>query len=110
MLAETNVGAIILIALAVVSLAVFAGTLVLRQRTRGKRVEIPRALRPGPSDLALETPLLHRLQGWGVVLVAFFVVWFPVVWLVEPSHNLTQEAGLRAVATARAAQPVLPVC
>ena len=26
-------------------------------------------MRPGPSDQALETPLLFKLQGWGVVLV-----------------------------------------
>jgi mono/diheme cytochrome c family protein len=108
MLAETNVGAIILIALAVASLVLFAGTLALRQRARGRRAEIPRALRPGPSDAALETPLLHRLQGWGVVLVAFFVVWFPIVWLVEPSRNLTQEEDLRAMSIARGAQAVLP--
>jgi mono/diheme cytochrome c family protein len=108
MLAETNVGAIILIALAVASLVLFAGTLFLRQRARGRRLEIPRALRPGPSDAALETPLLHRLQGWGVVLVAFFVVWFPIVWLVEPSRNLSQEEDLRAMSIARGAQAVLP--
>jgi mono/diheme cytochrome c family protein len=108
MLAETNVGAIVLIALAAVSFLLFAGTLLLRQRARGRRLEIPRALRPGPSDAALETPLLHRLQGWGVVLVAFFVVWFPIVWLVEPSRNLGQEEDLRAMAIARGAQAVLP--
>src|SRR5436190_16515081 len=108
MVAATNVGAIILIALAVVSLLIFAGTLFLRQRARGRRPEIPRALRPGPSDVALETPLLNRLQGWGVVLVAFFVVWFPIVWLVEPSRNLDQENDLRAMAIARGAQAVQP--
>jgi mono/diheme cytochrome c family protein len=108
MLAQTNVAGIVLIALAVATLLLFAGTLVLRQRTRGRRIEIPRVMRPGPSDAALETPLLHRLQGWGVVLVAFFVVWFPIVWLVEPSQNFDQEEDLRSMAIARGAQAVLP--
>ena len=50
-------------------------------------------MRPGPADAALETPLLQKLQGWGVVLVAFIVVWMPYTWLREPSENL--EAGRR---------------
>jgi mono/diheme cytochrome c family protein len=64
---------------------------------RGRRVEaadIPNAMRPGPSDPDLETPLLHKLQGWGVLLVLFFVVWVPAVWLLEPSNNLEQEEAL----------------
>ena len=36
-------------------------------------------MRPGPSDSALETPLLQKLQGWSVVLLMFFV-------LVGPLH------------------------
>ncbi len=35
-----------------------------------------------------------KLQGWGVVLVTFFVLWFPVMWLMEPNTNLKQEQAL----------------
>ena len=31
-------------------------------------------MKPGPSDPALETPLLQKLQGWGVAFVLFFVI------------------------------------
>ena len=51
-------------------------------------------MRPGPSDTDLETPLLQKLQGWGLVLVLFFVIWVPAVWLVEPDRNLKQEQAL----------------
>jgi mono/diheme cytochrome c family protein len=55
-------------------------------------------MRPGPSDAALETPLLQKLQGWGVVLVAFFVIFIPYNWLREPSENLRQEEELLTLA------------
>ena len=61
---------------------------------------------PGPSDPALETPLLQKLQGWGVVLVTFFVVWLPYTWLVEPSANLEQEKALKVEAIARGKRSV----
>ena len=81
-----------------VSGAVLAGialaVLFLRGRNRERGPDIPATMRPGPSDAALETPLLVKLQGWGVVLVAFFVVWIPFVWLSEPSDNLDQERDL----------------
>lgn len=65
-------------------------------------------MRPGPSDAALETPLLQRYQGWGVLLLAFFVVWFPLQWLVEPDRNLAQEEELRALALDRGSRAVHP--
>ena len=88
--------------LAVVALA----TLFLRGRTRERGPDIPVAMRPGPSDGALETPLLLKLQGWGVLLVAFFVVWIPFVWLSEPSDNLQQEKDLKATAIDAGARTV----
>jgi mono/diheme cytochrome c family protein len=42
------------------------------------------------------------------VLMTFFVIWFPLQWLFEPSRNLSQENELRALATQRGAQAVLP--
>jgi cbb3-type cytochrome c oxidase subunit III len=101
MIAETNVAGIALIAAgaALVVLVIAVGT--LRRRARGTRAEVPGTMRPGPSDQALETPLLFKLQGWGVVLVTFFVLWFPIMWLIEPSTNLKQEEALRTDSIAR---------
>jgi hypothetical protein len=90
MLAETNYTGIAIIALGALLVLVSVGALVLRNRARGRAAEIPAAMRPGPSDAALETPLFLKLQGWGVLLVAFFVLWFPVTWLLEPGTNKSQ--------------------
>ena len=108
MLAQTNTTGIILVALGALAFALSIVAFVLRNRARGKKAEVPNALRPGPADAALETPLLNRLQGWGVVLMTFFVIWFPLQWLFEPSRNLSQENELRVLAEQRGAQAVLP--
>jgi mono/diheme cytochrome c family protein len=108
MLAETNVTGIVLLVLGGVLILVSIGALVTRSRTRGKGPEIPHGMRPGPSDAAIETPLLQRYQGWGVLLLAFFVVWFPLQWLVEPDRNLTQEEELRTLALDRGERAVHP--
>jgi mono/diheme cytochrome c family protein len=77
------------------------GALFVRGRRREAIPDIPRAMRPGPSDPDLETPLLHKLQGWGVLLVAFFVIWVPATWLFEPDRNLSQEEVLLTDSIAR---------
>ncbi len=83
-------------------LVVAAGSaLYLRGRTTERRPDIPRGMRPGPSDPALETPLLQKLMGWGLLLVAFFMVWIPFTWLREPSENLKQEEALKTEAIER---------
>ena len=104
MLAETNVTGVILLALGALLLVASGAALILRQRTKGRGPEVPYTMRPGPSDAALETPLLLRLQGWGVVLVAFFVVWFPLNWMLEPGRNFSQEEALRTAAISRGQQ------
>ena len=73
---------------------VTGAVLIVRGRSREGSTDIPNAMRPGPSDPDLETPLLQKLQGWGLVLVLFFVIWIPAVWLVEPDRNLSQERAL----------------
>ncbi len=77
-----------------------------RRRRAAAAVQIPKAMRPGPDDPALETPLLQKLQGWGVLLVAFFAVWIPVTWLFEPSQNLSQEQALLTESIDRGSQAV----
>jgi hypothetical protein len=108
MLAETNYTGIAIIALGALLVLVSVGALVLRNRARGRAAEIPAAMRPGPSDAALETPLFLKLQGWGVLLVAFFVLWFPVTWLLEPGTNEAQEQELLDLAHERGALAVEP--
>jgi mono/diheme cytochrome c family protein len=94
------------IAGALITVAAIAG-LALRQRTRETGPDIPDALKPGPSDAALETPLLQKLQGWSVVMLAFFVVWLPATWIFEPSTNLNQEHELKELALDRGERSVL---
>jgi len=102
---STTVGIAIAVAGALVTIAAIAG-LALRRRTRETGPDIPDALKPGPSDAALETPLLQKLQGWSVVMLAFFVIWIPATWIFEPSTNLNQEDELRQLALSRGARAV----
>ena len=108
MIAETNFAGLALIVGGAAALLLLIAVVTLRRRARGTRAEVPGTMRPGPSDQALETPLLLKLQGWGVVLVTFFVLWFPVMWLIEPSTNLDQEEALRTDSIARGALAVQP--
>jgi mono/diheme cytochrome c family protein len=104
---STAAGIGLAIAGALITVAAIAG-LALRQRTRETGPDIPDALKPGPSDAALETPLLQKLQGWSVVMLAFFVVWLPATWIFEPSTNLNQEHELKELALDRGERAVLP--
>jgi mono/diheme cytochrome c family protein len=108
MIAETNIAGLALIIGGLAALLLLVAVVTLRRRARGTRAEVPGTMRPGPSDQALETPLLMKLQGWGVVLVVFFVLWFPVMWLMEPTTNLNQEDALRTDSIARGALAVQP--
>ncbi len=103
MLALSNTAGAILVVLGAIFVLAAGGSLVLRGRAKREAAgpDIPAAMRPGPSDAALETPLFHKLQGWSVVLVAFFAVWIPYTWLREPSVNLQQERDLKSEAIVR---------
>ena len=105
MLGLTQAQGIILAVGGAVFVAVAGAVLVLRGRHR-EEADIPNAMRPGPSDPDLETPLLHKLQGWGVLLILFFVIWVPAVWLFEPSINLDQEEALLTESIARGGHEV----
>ena len=80
MLALSKAQGLILAVGGAIVLLVAGGALLSRGRAR--RTEepprIPFAMRPGPSDPDLETPLLTKLQGWGVLLVAFFGATFSI--------------------------------
>lgn len=104
---STTAGIVLAIAGALIAAAAIGG-LALRHRTREVGPDIPDALKPGPSDAALETPLLQKLQGWSVVMLAFFVIWIPATWIFEPSTNLNQEHELKELALSRGSRAVLP--
>ncbi len=106
MLALSDTAGIVLLALGALFLVLGAGSLVLRNRARGRQPEIPSAMRPGPADAALETPQLGKLMGWGLLLVAFFAIWVPFNWLREPSENLSQEKYFEQLAYDQGAKEV----
>ena len=107
MLALSDTVGVVLLVLGGVFVVAAVAALVLRGRvTREPAPDIPPAMEPGPSDSALETPLLQKLQGWGVVLVTFFVIWLPYTWLIEPSANLKQEEALKTEAIERGRRSV----
>jgi mono/diheme cytochrome c family protein len=90
-------------------LVIVAGVVLLARRGAARRaaeVEIPRAMRPGPADPDLETPLLVKLQMWSVVLIVFMVLWLPATWLAEPDRNLGQERALLTDSIARGSAAV----
>lgn len=97
MLAATNLAGVILLVLGLIFVAAAGAALFFRSRQTEQKLDIPSGMRPGPADAALETPLLHKLQGWGVVLVVFFAIFIPFNWLREPSENQRQEDELLAI-------------
>lgn len=96
MIAVSQAQGVVLAIGGAVFVAIAGAVLVMRSRRPGAAPppDIPRGMRPGPSDADLETPLLQKLQGWGVLIVVFFVVWVPATWLFEPDRNLSQERAL----------------
>jgi mono/diheme cytochrome c family protein len=100
-LAAVNTAGIVLLLLGGLLVVLAGGALFLRSGSKERGADIPDGMKPGPSDAALETPLLQKLQGWGVVLVAFFVIWIPFNWLREPSQNVQQEKDLKTRAIER---------
>jgi len=94
MVALSSTQGIIIAGIGVALLIVGGAVVAARGRRKVEVPDIPNAMRPGPSDPDLETPNLQKLQGWGVLLVLFFVVWIPATWLFEPGQNLSQEERL----------------
>jgi mono/diheme cytochrome c family protein len=85
---------------AVLLMAAVAGLLYSRRRPSDVP-DIPPAMQPGPSDTDLEKPNLERLQGWGLLLIVFFVVWIPLTWLFEPDTNRDDEAEFTTLSIER---------
>jgi len=103
-----RVGVVILVVGALLFALAIAWAMLQRSRARDRGPDIPPAMKPGPADAALETPLLQKLQGWAVLLVGIMAVWIPASWLFEPSRNLHQEDDLRTLAIERGYEATLP--
>jgi cytochrome c553 len=106
MVALTSTQGILIAGIGVALLVVGAALVLSRGQRRVETPDIPNAMRPGPSDPDLETPLLVKLQGWGVLLVTFFVVWIPLTWVFEPGRNLSQDEALLQDSIARGKEAV----
>ena len=89
-LAALSTGKAILIGLAsgvALVLLIVAARAGVRRPRRKAELDIPNAMRPGPSDQDLERPILEKLYAWGALLVLFLAIWVPIVWLREPTNN-----------------------
>lgn len=61
-------------------------------RRRGGRPSIPIGFRPAPSDDELETNVLERWQGWGLLVTLFMAVFLPAYWLYFEPARIDQAA------------------
>ncbi len=85
----------IVAAVGAVVLLVAASLILLRGRSDEVKPDIPAAMKPGPSNPDLEGPMLLRLQGWGVLLILFLVIWIPLYFLRQPAVNAAHAEQLR---------------
>lgn len=76
-----------ILALAGVAVLVF---LYWNESRRREVTDVPPGMRPAYSDEQLESNVLERWLGWGLVLTLFFAVFFPVYWWREHGR-LTSE-------------------
>ena len=58
-----------------------------REKARAAGPSAPPSRRPGPTDEALEGPLLERYQVAGVALTVFLAVLLPFLYLREPARQ-----------------------
>jgi hypothetical protein len=61
-------------------------------RRRDRTPQVPIGLRPAPSDDELETNILERWQGLGVVLTIFLALFLPAYWLFFEQQRGTHAA------------------
>jgi hypothetical protein len=94
------------VVLALIAVAAMAG---VRRRPRPKaELDIPSAMKPGPSDPDLERPILEKLYAWGALLVLIMAIWVPVVWLREPTTNTQDEVNFLEESVRRGFLTTLP--
>lgn len=84
---------IAIIILVVVAVAAVVYLNAASRRRRGAVGEIPPGMRPAYSDEQLEKSVLERYMAWGLVLTAFFAVFFPIYWVNESRRLQTATEG-----------------
>ena len=77
---------VILIPPAIVLLTALV-TPVYHARQRAAATGIPPSRRPGPTDEALEGPVLERYQAWGLALTLLLAILLPALYLREPARQ-----------------------
>ena len=60
---------------------------IFNARQRAAATGIPPSRRPGPTDEALEGPVLERFQAWGLIFTAFLAIFLPVIYIREPARQ-----------------------
>ena len=60
---------------------------IVNARQKATAAGIPPSRRPGPTDEALEGPVLERYQAWGLIFTAFLAIFLPVLYLREPTRQ-----------------------
>jgi mono/diheme cytochrome c family protein len=91
----------------VVVLAAVAAAVGVR-RPRRPRLDIPPAMRPGPSDPDLEKPILEKLQVWGMLLIVGMAMSMAAVWLLEPRTNANDARLMLAQSIERGRLTTMP--
>lgn len=59
---------------------------------RRKKLSVPIGFRPAPSDDELETNVLERWQGWGLLLVMFLALFLPLYFLFFENQRSNDKA------------------
>jgi len=112
LLAALSTGRAFLIGIAVgIGVLVLIGALGvgLRRSREAPKLDIPGAMRPGPSDADLEKPVLEKLIGWALVFTVFMALWVPVFnWLPETQNNLNDTKASLAESVLRGHETTLP--
>jgi mono/diheme cytochrome c family protein len=111
MLAELSTTRAVLIGVATGAVIVVIGIAVatgLRRPRRGPQLDIPKGMRPGPSDPDLEKPLLERHIAFGLLFVVALALLVPIVWLQEPQNNKSDTEVMQAQSVERGHLTTLP--
>lgn len=87
--ADRRLVAGILVATGFVLVAVFL--IASGMSSKRRRMEVPHALRPGPSDEELEQKTLPRFLAVGAIFLLFMAIYLPAYWLREPTRIRLKE-------------------
>lgn len=87
--ADRRLVAGILVAAGFILVAIFL--IASGMSSKRRRMEVPHALRPGPSDEELEQKTLPRFLAVGAIFLLFMAIYLPAYWLREPTRIRLKE-------------------